>query len=128
VAVEVTDPQNIGEPGECRSTANFFLGWLNSGHVGHGTWAIGDRPPVAVLVTPPQNLGEHGECGSAAIFFASRLNSWRDGDLGVWAIGEMGQLWQSWPLPPKTLGNLGSAKASGNLGGVEALEIFLQTC
>ena len=86
VAAEAAAPQNLGEPGECGSAADFFSGCLISGRVCFR--AMGDGPAVAAEATAPQiglramgdetavaaeaaasqNLGEPGECGSDANF------------------------------------------------------------
>ncbi len=60
VAAEATAPQNLGEPGECGSAADFFSGYLICGCVGLGAWVIQDGPAVAAKATAPQNLGEPG--------------------------------------------------------------------
>jgi hypothetical protein len=44
VAAEAAAPQNLGEPGECGSAADFFSGCLISGRVGFR--AMGDGPAV----------------------------------------------------------------------------------
>ena len=91
VAAEAAAPQNLGEPGECGSAADFFSGCLISGRVCFR--AMGDGPAVAAEATAPQiglramgdetavaaeaaasqNLGEPGECGSDANFLADML-------------------------------------------------------
>ncbi len=101
VAAEAAAPQNLGEPGECGSAADFFSGCLISGCVGFramgdgpavaaeaaalqiGLRAMGDETAVAAEAAASQNLGEPGECGSAADFFSGCLISGCGGTWGV---------------------------------------------
>ena len=52
VAAEAVAPQNLGEPGECGSAADFFSGCLISGCFGFR--AMGDWPAVEAKAAAPQ--------------------------------------------------------------------------